>query len=242
MKKDEMKLYNGTTAMFDITKMMDSIRTVCQKVEKATDSYKNIMEEVAILHLNKVHAKSGLSFTQYMFNETGMGETTCKSLVAIQKHIEYECGRLETIENLSNDDIAEYRGFMKKATMRELLLMAKNQDITTEYVVLHAANIYLNSKKKDRAFQELLEESLELAKDKYVKLRHASIEEKKVVDMESEESEPEDEISEESPDIDSDTFTAKYHIVDMKFLKNSFAEIEEIYGNGEPHGKITIVW
>lgn len=172
--KQELKIANGTTAVMDTEKMIAKIQGVCAKVEKATDAYKSIMEEVYILHMNKIHKKSEYtSFVEFMHEKTGMGESTCKSLVAIQKHIEHEVFILESDENVSNDMVAEYRGFMKSASMRELLLMAKNEETTTEYVVKGALEIYLQDKIGNMTFNEALDYAFELGKEKYVKAEKA---------------------------------------------------------------------
>lgn len=75
---------------------LSKIRKVCADVEKATDKYKKISSIVYGLHKAKAHKAMGYAnFNDFITDQTGMGKSTCISLIAIEKKIaEVQASRL----------------------------------------------------------------------------------------------------------------------------------------------------
>lgn len=64
--------------------LINRIKAVCDKVEKAQDAYKSIAEDVYLLKKYCAHKAAGYSnFKDYITAVTGMGKTTATSLVKI---------------------------------------------------------------------------------------------------------------------------------------------------------------
>lgn len=117
----EKEVDNKLVLAVDENKLIDQIAKVCAKVEKAQDAYKDIMEQTYLLHKYKVHKKYNMSFYDFMREKTGMGTTTCITLVAIWKE------RIKLIED-NPDSVEIIDNFIHTATMRQLIWVTKNHE------------------------------------------------------------------------------------------------------------------
>lgn len=102
---------------------IERIKSVCDKVEKAQDAYKKIINDVYGLYSDKQAWKSDecKNFKTYMTKMFGMGSTTTTSLIAIAK-----------VKNAIEDEYCNYgeviEKFFMSRTMRQLLTFVKFQD------------------------------------------------------------------------------------------------------------------
>lgn len=152
--KQELKLYTGGTVTKDVEQLLKKIESVCEKVEKAQDSYKSIIEDVYLLHYNKVHKESEMSFYDFMYEKTGMSKSTCASLVAIQKMVENMVKVL--IDNDYEEGEATLRAWVKDLSMRTLLTL-QHYASNVDQLVITAVNAY--NTQNGNSFAECLDEA-----------------------------------------------------------------------------------
>lgn len=129
--KEELKVMRGVTKTLDVESLEQKVKAVCDKVEKAQDAYKAVMEDVYILKINKVNERYNMTFVDYIREKTGMGKSTAYSLVAIWKMILE--GRDDIMNNVEDEKEAErmVKEWMKTVTsfsMRRLLELVSNKN------------------------------------------------------------------------------------------------------------------
>lgn len=124
MSKLKEKEVDGKMVLVDDQNaILERIRKVCDKVERAQDSYKSIMEDVYLVHKYKMHKAAGKTFADYMQDTTGMGRHTAHRLVKIWKTRLIACKKLA--EEFDQEDIDNFTAWMEKQNMRNLLTLAQ---------------------------------------------------------------------------------------------------------------------
>lgn len=122
-KLKEKEVEGKLVLVEDQNVILERIRKVCDKVEKAQDSYKSIMEDVYLVHKYKMHKAAGKTFADYMQDTTGMGRHTAHRLVKIWKTRLTACKKLA--EEFEQEDIDKFTKWMENQNMRNLLTLSQ---------------------------------------------------------------------------------------------------------------------
>lgn len=115
--------------------LINRIKAVCDKVEKAQDAYKSIAEDVYLLKKYGAHKAAGYSnFKDYITAVTGMGKTTATSLVKIWGNRLVMAKELDR-NGLDQAVIDQALGWYDSLGMRALLSIS-NTAIFGEFLLL----------------------------------------------------------------------------------------------------------
>lgn len=99
------------------------ICAICQKVEKAQDSYKSIMEDVYLIYKYKPFKALDMNFSDYMKEKTGMSKATSHRLVNIWKN------RIKLLKGLDYEKSKKMGEWYDSLSMRQLLFISEKHQI-----------------------------------------------------------------------------------------------------------------
>lgn len=107
--------------------LINRIKAVCDKVEKAQDAYKSIAEDVYLLKKYGAHKAAGYSnFKDYITVVTGMGKTTATSLIKIWGNRLVMAKEFDSI-GFDQELIDQALGWYDSLGMRALLSISKTE-------------------------------------------------------------------------------------------------------------------
>ena len=157
--------------------LINRIKAVCDKVEKAQDAYKSIAEDVYLLKKYGAHKAAGYSnFKDYITAVTGMGKTTATSLVKIWGNRLVMAKEFDRV-GFDQGIIDQALGWYDSLGMRALLSISKTEIFGEFLSLVTGVGSY-------DALETVLDDALTSV------LQRSSIEEKEAEPSEEKEAEP----------------------------------------------------